>query len=83
MPASSPIPGRLTRCRDLIDKLSLTVKLNDEVCAVLEDVYQVLYATEQDMKVLRAANRSQAEKIVSLEKRYSEILYKLAEIKSK
>lgn len=61
--------------------LSLSVNIQAEISAILEDYEKRVYSLEEDRRRLLADYRALNEKNQSLEKRYSEVLYKLAELK--
>lgn len=75
-------PSRLANLKELVQHLSLSIQIQAEVSAILEELHIRLYSVEEDRKRLVAVTREQEGKIRSLEKRYSEVLYKLAELKN-
>lgn len=76
-------PSRLANLKELVQHLSLSIQIQAEVSEILEELHIRLYSVEEDRKRLLETVRKQEEKIRSLEKRYSEVLYKLSEVISK
>lgn len=76
-------PSRLANLKELVQHLSLSIQIQAEVSEILEELHIRLYSVEEDRKRLVETVRKQDEKIRSLEKRYSEVLYKLSEVLSK
>lgn len=76
-------PSRLANLKELVQHLSLSIQIQAEVSEILEELHIRLYSVEEDRKRLLETVRKQDEKIRSLEKRYSEVLYKLSEVISK
>lgn len=74
-------PSRIARAKELIEQLRISVELDVEMTAILEEVIQRMYVLDEDNKRLVAASRVQEGKIASLEKRYSELLFKFSEFK--
>lgn len=74
-------PSRFAKVKELIDQLRISVQLDTEMTAILEDMHGLLYGLQEDNKRLTATVRRQDERINSLEKRYSELLFKLSELK--
>ena len=74
-------PSRFAKVKELIDQLRISVQLDSEMTAILEDMHGLIYACREDYKRLEATVRRQDERINSLEKRYSELLFKLSEVK--
>ena len=74
-------PSRFAKVKELIDQLRISVQLDFEMTAILEDLHGLVYAVQEDNKRLVATVRRQDERINSLEKRYSELLFKLSEVK--
>lgn len=75
-------PSRLANLKELVQHLSLSIQIQGEVSAILEEMHIRLYSVEEDRRRLVAVTRDQEAKIRSLEKRYSEVLYKLSEMKN-
>ena len=73
-------PSRLANLKELVQLLSLSIQVQGEVSAILDDLHVRLYSVEEDRRRLVATVRDQSAKIRSLENRYSELLYKLSEI---
>lgn len=74
-------PSKLANLRDLIASLNLSVQIQREIADILEDQQIRLYSLDEDRKRLLAIVRSQDNKIASLEKRYSELVYKFSELR--
>ena len=75
-------PSRLANLKELVQHLSLSIQIQAEVSAILEELHTRLYSVEEDRKRLVAVTRDQDQKIRSLEKRYSELLYRFSELKN-
>lgn len=75
-------PSRLANLKELVQHLSLSIQIQAEVSAILEDLHIRLYSVEEDRKRLLATVRDLEGKNRSLEKRYSELLYKFSEFKN-
>lgn len=75
-------PSRLANLRELVSLLSLSVQIQTETSGILEDYEKRLYSLEEDRKRLLADYRALDSKCQSLEKRYSELLYRLSDIVS-
>lgn len=74
------LPSRLANLKELTQVLSLTVQIQGEVSGILDEMAVRMYSLEEDRKRMLAVQRDSADKISSLEKRYSELLYKLSEL---
>lgn len=74
-------PSRFSRVKELLEQLRIHVELDAEMTAILEEMFQRMYAVDEDNKRLTATVRVQEGKIASLEKRYSELLFKFSEFK--
>lgn len=72
-------PSRLANLKELVQHLSLSIQIQAEVSEILEELHIRVYSVEEDRKRLLETVRKQDDKIRSLEKRYSEVLYKLSE----
>lgn len=72
-------PSRLANLKELVQHLSLSIQIQAEVSEILEELHIRLYSVEEDRKRLLETVRKQDEKVRSLEKRYSEVLYKLSD----
>lgn len=64
-----------------MQQLGLSIQIQAAVADILEDLHVRLYSVEEDRKRLLETVRKQDDRIRSLEKRYSEVLYKLSELK--
>lgn len=73
------VPSKLANLRELVAALSLTVQIQAEIADILDDYEKRLYSLDEDRKRLVAVTRAQDQQIKSLEKRYSELLYKFSE----
>ena len=76
-------PSKLSELNELLDQLRLSLKVNITISAILEEYEQRLYNLEQDNKMLLASYRKVQERCSSLETRYSELLYRFSEVRSK
>lgn len=74
-----PSPSKVSNLRELVALLSLSVQVQREIADILEDYEKTIYALKEDCKRHEATIRKQGEVIKSLERRYSEVLYKLSE----
>lgn len=74
-------PTKLGNLRELVGLLSLAVQVQGEIADILADYERRVYALEEDNKRLLAVTRSQSNDIQSLNKRYSELLYKFSEFR--
>lgn len=74
--------SRLANLRELVQLLSLSIQIQTEVSEILEENEKRLYSLEEDRRRLIADYRALESKTQSLEKRYSELLYKLADLKT-
>lgn len=75
-------PSRLANLRELVSLLSLSVQIQTEISGILEEYEKRLYSLEEDRRRLIADYRTVDMKCQSLEKRYSELLYKLSDMTS-
>lgn len=75
-------PSKFAEYKELVEQLSLVIKVNQSTAAVLEEFSYRLYALEQDNKRLLASYRSMEQKYIDLKNRYSELQY-LAKSRSK
>lgn len=60
--------GPLDNIRELCSQIKVFMRFDMAVCDVLEDLQRRVYALEEDNKLLKQSK-------LSLEKRYSELLY--------
>lgn len=74
-------PSKLANLRELVALLSTSVQIQSEIADILDDYDRRLYSLEEDRKRLLATNRQQANDIVSLQNRYSQLLYKFSEVR--
>lgn len=72
-------PSRLSNLKELIRILDISVQIQAEVSAILSDYEVRVYSLEEDRRRLIADYRSIEQRCQSLEKRYSEVLYRLSE----
>ena len=71
---------KLTHLRDLISKLNLHNQIQNEISDILSDVDVRLYSLEEDRKRLLNHCRELDNKIFSLEKSFSEFVYKVSNL---
>lgn len=69
--------SKLSDLRDHLTMLQLNATVQREMLEVLEEVEKRLYSVEQDLQLLKGQYKAQADKISSLNTRYSELLYAL------
>lgn len=74
------VVSRLANLRELVQLLSLSIQIQTEVSEILEENEKRLYSLEEDRRRLIADYRALDAKTQSLEKRYSELLYKLSDV---
>lgn len=74
---------RLANLRELVSLLSLSVQIQTEISGILEEYEKRLYSLEEDRRRLLGDYRAIDSKCQSLEKRYSELLYKLSDISAR
>lgn len=74
-------PSRLQNLRELVNLLGLSVQISGETAAILEEINVRLYSLEEDRKRLINDYRTLDQRCISLERRYSELLLKFAELK--
>lgn len=72
-------PSRLSNLKELIRILDISVQIQAEVSAILADYEVRVYSLEADRRRLIADYRSIENRCKSLEKRYSELLYRLSD----
>ena len=72
-------PSRLSNLKELIRILDISVQIQAEVSAILADYEVRVYSLEEDRRRLIADYRSIENRCKSLEKRYSELLYRLSD----
>lgn len=75
------MPSKLANLRELVALLSLSVQIQTETADIMEDFSIRLYSLEEDRKRLLANYKALENKCASLEKRYSELLYKFSELR--
>lgn len=73
--------SRLANLKELVAHLSLSIQIQTEVSAILEEISIKMYSLDEDRKKLLELTRQQDGKIRSLEKRYSELLYKFSDLR--
>lgn len=74
-------PNRLSNVLELTQMLSLCVQIQTETGLLLEEYHNRLYSLEEDRKRLLADYKALQGQIASLERRYSELLYKFADFR--
>lgn len=77
--ASKTSPSRVSNLRELIASLGLTVHIQAEIADILEDYEKQMFALIEDNKRHRANYRALEDRCNSLDKIYSELLYKFSE----
>lgn len=77
-----PLAQRIANLKELSQMLAISAQIQVETAAVLDELSVRLYSCEEDRTRLLATVRAQDQMIKSLETRYSDILYKVAELKS-
>lgn len=73
-------PSRLSNLRELVGLLSLSVQIQGETAAIFEEYENRISSLEEDRERLLADNARLQLRCNSLEKRYSELLYKLSDL---
>lgn len=74
-------PSRLANLRELVSLLSLSVQIQTETATILEDYERRVYSLEEDRRRLIADYKAQEQRIQSLEKRYSDLLYNFSALR--
>lgn len=74
-------PSKLANLKELVGLLSLSAQVQREISDILSDFEADIYRLTEDNKRLIATVRKQDERIKSLEHRYSDLLYRIAELK--
>lgn len=69
---------KISYLRDLISKLNIHNQISNEISDILSDVDVRLYSLEEDRKRLLNHCRELDNKIFSLEKSFSEFVYKVS-----
>lgn len=77
------MPFRLCNLRELLSLLSVSVQVQGEVSAILEDYEKRIYSLEEDRRRLIADYRALQQQCGSLEKRYSDLLYRFSDLKNR
>lgn len=75
-------PSRFSELRALVAQLGGSYKVYCEIIDIIDDLYIRLYALQEDNKRILANYRSQDQQIKSLRDQYSELLYRLSDIKN-
>lgn len=75
------LPSKLANLKELVHLLSLSVQIQTEVSSILDEISMRIYSLEQDRERLLADYRECSSKLRSLERRYSELLYKFSELR--
>ena len=76
-------PSKLANLRELVSTLQLSVQIQAEIADILDEYDQRLYSLDEDRKRLLGDYRALDNKCQSLEKRYSELLYRFSEVRQK
>lgn len=63
--------------------LGISIGIQNETSDILEDFELRIYSLEEDRKRLLADYKALNSRCISLEKRYSELLYKFSELKDR
>lgn len=74
------LKSRVAYLQSLLDSLQLNSQIYTEIKSILEDFEIRMYSLDEDRKRLVALSRTHTEQIASLEKRLSEVLYRLAAV---
>lgn len=74
---SSP---KLANLRELLATLGLAFQIQTETADILEEYHKRIYSLEEDRKRLVADYKALDSRCISLEKRYSELLYRFSEV---
>jgi len=74
-------PSKLTNLQELVSLLGISVQIQGEISGLLEEYHSRIFSLEEDRKRLLADYKALHTKTLSLERRYSEILYKLSDLK--
>ena len=74
---------KLCELNELLDQLRLSLKVNVTISSILAEYEQRIYNLEEDNKILMASYRKLQDRCTSLEHRYSELLYRVSDIRSK
>lgn len=72
---------KLQNIKAMVDTITLANDLLQEMSSLLEEQSVQLYSLDQDRKRLLQKTLLQEQKIQSLEKRYSDLLYHIHELK--
>lgn len=76
----SDLKSRVAYLQSLLDSLQLNSQIYTEIKSILEDFEIRMYSLDEDRKRLVALSRTHSEHIASLEKRLSEVLYRLSAV---
>ncbi len=74
---SSP---KLSNLRELLATLGIAFQIQTETADILEEYHNRIYSLEEDRKRLVADYKALDGRCSSLEKRYSELLYRFSEV---
>lgn len=74
-------PSRLQNLRELVNLLGLSVQISGETAAILEEINIRLYSLEEDRKRLLTDYKALDQRCQSLERRYSELLFRFSDLK--
>ena len=75
--------SKLCELNELLDQLRLSLKVNVTISSILAEYEQRIYNLEENEKMLQASYRRAQERLTSLEHRYSELLYRFSENRTK
>lgn len=75
------VPSKLGNLKELVGLLGLAVQVQTETYDILSDYERRVYSLEQDRVRLISTVRDLENRCSSLEKRYSELLYRFSELR--
>lgn len=75
------LPSSFTRVRELIEQLRICSQIDTEMTNILENIYSHMYGIEENYKRMLETSRVHDQKLVSLEKRYSELMFYIRDLK--
>ena len=76
-------PSRLAELNELLDQLRLSLKINVTISAILAEYESRIYTLEQNYIAIHTAYRTSQDNLSSLEHRYSDLLYRISQLRSK
>lgn len=75
------LPSSFTRVRELIEQLRICSQIDTEMTNILENIYSHMYGIEENYKRMLESSRQHDQKLASLEKRYSELMFFIRDLK--